>query len=168
MLIDDRIAIIGSANINDRSMRGSRDSEIAALFECKEEHMVPSKMNGYEFKVNPFVYNLRLRLWRDYLGVPNPSLLADPVHPHTYIHIWKEIAARNTEIYYRVFPLLPEKFRKKSDLKVGEDPIPVDPHLMKDVRGFLMDLPLTFLADEPHMTPTVFDKEFVVPHKLFQ
>jgi len=27
MIIDDRIALIGSANINDRSLLGSRDSE---------------------------------------------------------------------------------------------------------------------------------------------
>jgi len=29
MIVDDRIVIMGSANINDRSMKGSRDSEIA-------------------------------------------------------------------------------------------------------------------------------------------
>merc|ERR1712072_557549 len=33
MIVDDRVAIIGSANINDRSMAGTRDSEIAAVFE---------------------------------------------------------------------------------------------------------------------------------------
>ena len=29
MIVDDAIAIMGSANINDRSMCGNRDSEIA-------------------------------------------------------------------------------------------------------------------------------------------
>ena len=29
MIVDDNITIIGSANINDRSMLGARDSEIA-------------------------------------------------------------------------------------------------------------------------------------------
>ena len=29
--MDDRLAIIGSANINERSQRGDRDSEIAAI-----------------------------------------------------------------------------------------------------------------------------------------
>jgi phosphatidylserine/phosphatidylglycerophosphate/cardiolipin synthase-like enzyme len=28
MIIDDRMALIGSANINDRSLLGSRDSEV--------------------------------------------------------------------------------------------------------------------------------------------
>lgn len=31
MIIDDQIAIIGSANINDRSLKGNRDSEIAVI-----------------------------------------------------------------------------------------------------------------------------------------
>ncbi len=32
MIVDDEVVIIGSANINDRSMLGSRDSEIAVYF----------------------------------------------------------------------------------------------------------------------------------------
>jgi phospholipase D1/2 len=28
MIIDDRVALIGSSNINDRSLLGSRDSEV--------------------------------------------------------------------------------------------------------------------------------------------
>jgi hypothetical protein len=31
MIVDDNILIMGSANINDRSMLGTRDSEIAVL-----------------------------------------------------------------------------------------------------------------------------------------
>lgn len=30
-IVDDRLAIIGSANVNERSQRGDRDSEIAAV-----------------------------------------------------------------------------------------------------------------------------------------
>ena len=33
MIVDDRRMIIGSANINDRSQLGKRDSEIALLIE---------------------------------------------------------------------------------------------------------------------------------------
>lgn len=35
MIVDDRQVIIGSANINDRSMRGSRDSELCLFVEGK-------------------------------------------------------------------------------------------------------------------------------------
>ena len=31
MIVDDKKAILGSANINDRSLRGTRDSEIAMV-----------------------------------------------------------------------------------------------------------------------------------------
>lgn len=31
MIVDDRLAIIGSANINERSQRGDRDSELASV-----------------------------------------------------------------------------------------------------------------------------------------
>ena len=31
MIVDDRKVILGSANINDRSMNGNRDSELAVL-----------------------------------------------------------------------------------------------------------------------------------------
>ncbi len=33
MIVDDRHMIIGSANINDRSLLGSRDSELAMVIE---------------------------------------------------------------------------------------------------------------------------------------
>lgn len=33
LIVDDDIVILGSANINDRSMQGSRDSEIAVIFD---------------------------------------------------------------------------------------------------------------------------------------
>lgn len=37
MIIDDRILLIGSANINDRSLLGSRDSEVCFVFPFLEE-----------------------------------------------------------------------------------------------------------------------------------
>jgi phospholipase D1/2 len=46
MIIDDEIAIIGSANINDRSMNGNRDSELAILVE--DGNKISSIMNNEE------------------------------------------------------------------------------------------------------------------------
>jgi phospholipase D1/2 len=31
MIVDDKIALIGSANINDRSLKGTRDTELAVV-----------------------------------------------------------------------------------------------------------------------------------------
>lgn len=39
MIVDDRFMIIGSANINDRSLLGSRDSELAIVVEDPDGSM---------------------------------------------------------------------------------------------------------------------------------
>lgn len=67
MIIDDRIAIIGSANINERSMRGVRDSEVAAII--RDTNMIDSKMDERDYKVGHFAHTLRMRLMREHLGV---------------------------------------------------------------------------------------------------
>lgn len=67
MIVDDRFAIVGSANINERSMRGSRDSEVAAIVTDRET--IKSTMDGRPFAVGRFAHTLRLRLMREHLGV---------------------------------------------------------------------------------------------------
>lgn len=42
-IVDDRLAIIGSANINERSQRGDRDSELASII--RDTDMI----DGYVF-----------------------------------------------------------------------------------------------------------------------
>ena len=49
MIVDDNVVIMGSANINDRSMLGCRDSEIAII--VQDQKKVKSKMNKKPFKV---------------------------------------------------------------------------------------------------------------------
>ncbi|KAG0172715.1 Phospholipase D1 [Apophysomyces sp. BC1015] len=71
LIVDDRIVLIGSANINDRSQLGNRDSEVAMLVEDTE--MVPSYMNGKEYKAAKFAHSLRMQLWREHLGLLNFS-----------------------------------------------------------------------------------------------
>lgn len=44
LIADDRVVIMGSANLNDRSQCGDRDSEIAMMIADKD--MIPSRMNG--------------------------------------------------------------------------------------------------------------------------
>lgn len=45
LIADDQRVIMGSANINDRSLRGDRDSEIACVYEDWED-VIESRMNG--------------------------------------------------------------------------------------------------------------------------
>lgn len=67
MVVDDRIAIIGSANINERSMLGSRDSECAAV--VRDTDMIWSTMNSEPYLVGRFPHTLRMHLMREHLGV---------------------------------------------------------------------------------------------------
>ncbi|CAI5756948.1 unnamed protein product [Candida verbasci] len=67
MIVDDRAAIIGSANINERSMRGARDSEVAAI--VRDTEMISTRMNGKPFKAAKFAHTLRMRLMREHLGI---------------------------------------------------------------------------------------------------
>ena len=67
MVVDDRIAIIGSANINERSMLGSRDSECAAV--VRDTDMLWSTMNGEPYLVGRFPHTLRMRLMREHIGL---------------------------------------------------------------------------------------------------
>ncbi|SGY80044.1 BQ5605_C008g05292 [Microbotryum silenes-dioicae] len=67
MIVDDRIAIIGSANINERSQRGDRDSELACII--RDTDMIDSTMGGKPYKVGRFAHTMRVRLMREHLGV---------------------------------------------------------------------------------------------------
>lgn len=66
-IVDDRLAIIGSANINERSQRGDRDSEIAAII--RDTDMIDGTMDGKPYKVGRFAHTLRVRLMREHIGV---------------------------------------------------------------------------------------------------
>ncbi|KAG0048319.1 hypothetical protein BGZ83_006692 [Gryganskiella cystojenkinii] len=67
MIIDDRTIIIGSANLNDRSQVGFRDSEIAIIIE--DSDMIPSKMNGVEYQAGRIAHALRTDLFKEHLGL---------------------------------------------------------------------------------------------------
>ncbi|KAI9486219.1 MAG: hypothetical protein EXX96DRAFT_626299 [Benjaminiella poitrasii] len=67
MIVDDRIVIIGSANINERSLLGTRDSEIAAYVEDRE--LMDSKMDGKPVQVGRFAHTLRMRLMSEHVGL---------------------------------------------------------------------------------------------------
>lgn len=49
LIADDNLVICGSANINDRSLLGKRDSEIAVI--THDTEFVDSRMNNEPYKV---------------------------------------------------------------------------------------------------------------------
>lgn len=75
IIVDDRVALIGSANINERSMLGIRDSECAAI--VRDTDMIWSTMNGKPYQVGRFAHTLRLRLMREHLGLDTDQILEE-------------------------------------------------------------------------------------------
>ncbi|GAY43366.1 hypothetical protein CUMW_073940 [Citrus unshiu] len=63
MIVDDEYVIIGSANINQRSLEGTRDTEIA-MGAYQPRHTWASKLS------NPYgqVYGYRMSLWAEHIG----------------------------------------------------------------------------------------------------
>jgi len=102
MIVDDRTVIVGSANINDRSMIGVRDSEIGVVIGDNE--MMQTTMDGQPFNVSKFAHTLRCNLFCEHLGLsPNEvNMVRDPICPQTY-GLWLNTARENTIIFNEVF-----------------------------------------------------------------
>jgi phospholipase D1/2 len=62
MIVDDKYVICGSANINDRSLLGKRDSEIAAL--VKDQEFFESTLNGETVFVGKYANALRRKIFK--------------------------------------------------------------------------------------------------------
>lgn len=75
IVVDDRVALIGSANINERSMLGIRDSECAAI--VRDTDMIWSTMAGKPYQVGRFAHTLRMRLMREHLGLDVDEILEE-------------------------------------------------------------------------------------------
>ncbi|XP_019318717.2 phospholipase D1 isoform X2 [Panthera pardus] len=174
LIADDNTVIIGSANINDRSMLGKRDSEMAVIVQDTET--VPSVMDGEEYQAGRFAQGLRLQSFRVVLGyLSDPSEnIQDPVSDKFFKEVWVATAARNATIYDKVFRCLPNDevhnliqlrdFISKPIL-AKEDPIRAEEELKK-IRGFLVQFPFYFLSEES-LLPSVGTKEAIVPTEVW-
>jgi phospholipase D1/2 len=87
--VDDKLALIGSANINDRSMLGSRDSEIAVVVEDTKK--VESKMNGARYEANAFAHNLRKNVFKITFGFDKDEDVQDPLSDEMWNTILKRV-----------------------------------------------------------------------------
>ncbi|KAK3036777.1 hypothetical protein RJ639_029742 [Escallonia herrerae] len=196
MIVDDCVALVGSSNINDRSLLGSRDSEIGVLIEDKD--FVDSSMNGEPWKAGKFAFSLRLSLWAEHLGLNagEISKIRDPVADSTYKELWLTTARENTMIYQDVFSCIPndlvpsrsalrqsmshwkEKLGhdtidmgvapEKLDLNQSGEPAAVtDPmEKLKLARGFLVCFPLEFMCQED-LRPVFSESEFYASPQVF-
>lgn len=98
VIVDDSVAIIGSANVNDRSLLGNRDSEIAAI--VVDEETQEAVVGGKPRKVRGFARALRRTLWTEHFGAD----FDDPVAAYPEL---RAIAAAATAAYEETFPGIP-------------------------------------------------------------
>ena len=89
MIVDDYHVIIGSSNINDRSMLGLRDSEVAIHTESQQ-----------------FAISLRHRIWSVAMGCSESELGMCPSEDAMFKY-WCDVADGNFSIFDEVFCVLP-------------------------------------------------------------
>uniref|UniRef100_W8B4F3 Phospholipase n=2 Tax=Ceratitis capitata TaxID=7213 RepID=W8B4F3_CERCA len=174
LIADDRVVICGSANINDRSMIGKRDSEIAAII--TDDEFEDGRMNGKKYPSGVFAGRLRKFLFKEHLGLLDPDAermpidVTDPVIDQFWNGMWRRTSTRNTEIYEEVFKCLPtDKVKSYVDLRKYQEEPPLcksDPEMamkrVTNIQGFLVNLPLDFLNKEV-LTPPGASKEGLIP-----
>ena len=111
LIVDDEKVLIGSANINERSMDGSRDSEFAVIIE--EEKTCVSIMNNEKFTGSQYAISLRKRLMAEHLGInKHDSRLNDPLNDELHKLIW-DTARNNTDLYRQIFMCYPDDYYTK-------------------------------------------------------
>jgi phospholipase D1/2 len=133
LIVDDRIAICGSSNINDRSQLGFHDSELAIVME--DTTPFPSMMDGQPYTAGQHAATLRRMLWREHLGLlhaqtldasedPNAqppgdgdnvweggdehdAMVGDPLNDELW-EMWTSRATTNTKVFRHLFHADPD------------------------------------------------------------
>ena len=174
MIIDDYYVICGSANINDRSMKGPRDSEFCALI--KEKRTETVSINGKKYKTAKFASSLRKALLAEHLGInKNDTRLNDPVNDELHKLLW-ETARNNTDLYRQIFMCYPDDYYTKFSMipnknsmqnKAQEFALKKNYEEKKSqIIGHIVEFPLHFLEEE-QLGISFFSKENLVPERNF-
>eukprot|EP00945_MAST-04E_sp_MAST-4E-sp1_P002754 g2754.t1 len=190
MIVDDRIAIIGSANINDRSMLGIRDSELAAVVTDNDG---PEIVLGgdHKWRTGKFAHSLRMKLFERMLSRSNESIATLDLASSEGWNALFEHAGKNTEIYENVFPLgtlMPSNKLKtwedcrqaqeekairltKEEKEEAQLPARYKGMLerLRKIQGTLVVYPINFLVDEANSIEPYYEDaaSFVAPSDLF-
>lgn len=166
LIVDDRYAILGSANINDRSLDGARDSEIAVLVVDTDSKSRDLKQNGKQVPVRHFARELRKQVWRKIFGITAggdkaANELKDAVLQPAAPASWKAIqkrAGQNTELYEAAFDWIPRNLDPSDN--TGDTPSSIWPRWSRSVEKERIDKKLTYKELNPMHKPMPFDAEF--------
>lgn len=147
LIVDDRIVICGSSNINDRSQLGYHDSELSIVME--DRNLIESKMDSQPYQAGHHAATLRRMLWREHLGLldsqefdasndpnaqppgdcpndlkdddPSYEFVADPLGDEVW-DMWCGRADKNTEVFRDLFHADPDDNSEYSFLTTALSP----------------------------------------------
>ena len=166
LIVDDTTVVIGSANVNDRSMNGDRDAELAVVI--KDSEKIYSVMNQQEVKVSRFAYNFRMNLFKEHSGCQDEEVLKDPLSEE-FFKVWDKRAKKNTRCYRKVFRCYPDdRISNLNMIKEYMQRAEIDkyPTYSKKIKGNIVQFPLEFLSEE-NLKISVTKKEFLLPDVTF-
>ena len=115
MIVDDLYVLVGSANINDRSLLGTRDSELAVLIVDAAHERLDICGNKKPQEVRQLAQTLRKAIWRKIFGMTGgersaeselKTAIDEPANPKSWEKI-QAVAQRNTELYEAAFKFIP-------------------------------------------------------------
>ncbi|XP_053683600.1 phospholipase D2 [Sabethes cyaneus] len=174
LIADDKVVICGSANINDRSLLGKRDSEVCVMI--TDESFEEGRMNGESYPCGVYAGKLRKYLFKEHLGLletltnRSPVDVTDPVIDSFWNGTWRWTSRKNTRLFDEIFRCIPsdnvqsfvmlKKFLEEKSL-AQTDPEGTQKALQR-IEGNLVDLPLKFLGNEV-LTPPGTSREGIMP-----
>ncbi|VBB76741.1 Putative Phospholipase D1 [Podospora comata] len=141
LIVDDRIVVCGSSNLNDRSQLGYHDSELSIVME--DTKTFQSTMDGKPYEAGWHAATLRRYLWREHLGLLPPQdldgsddpnaqppgddspndvgdqddswkFVEDPLSDELW-EMWTSRASKNTEVFRQLFHADPDDHVKTFD-----------------------------------------------------
>jgi len=147
LIVDDRHALIGSQNINDRSLVGDRDTEIGLVIHDGTE-TVEAEFGGEKAQVVDLVRQYRVGLMQEHLGIADLSSY-DPSSDEFFKDIWCAGSRKNTEILDDVFPgKVKDSINLATELVQLRQQLPRNTERLVEVQGTLVDYPLNFYSQE--------------------
>lgn len=116
-IVDDLYALLGSANVNDRSLLGERDSEIAVLVMDEDNWREDINGTGSQRPVRRFAHELRKQVWRKLFGLEGnvrpAKELEDVIRMPGKPESWRKLQARaqaNAAAYEAAFKFVPRSW----------------------------------------------------------
>lgn len=145
LIVDDAVVILGSANINDRSLNGDGDTELSAVIVDDANAEMTDVGQGVSVVTRKFARNLRIMIWKKHLGMlvdstttgvqkesapPMGINIDQPLNKNSITGIFG-LSIKNRQAYNRVFIHTP-----RNDFGSLLDGRRRYPHLTKKVKKY--------------------------------